>query len=132
MWIWEIKSGKVFDDTGTLIALGYSGGDKGLHPEAVNNVEFVDIHNLGPIPEGDYTICAPREDDHTGPYTLDLIPDPANVMYGRSGFRIHGDNKHLNQSASEGCIILPIGVREQIWESNDHHLRVVKQIEAIA
>jgi hypothetical protein len=28
-------------------------------------------------------------------------------MYGRAGFLLHGDNAALNNTASEGCIIIP-------------------------
>jgi len=54
-----------------------------------------------------------------------LTPDPANEMYGRGGFLIHGDNGRGNQSSSEGCIILNRNIRNQIGNSGDDVLRVV-------
>ena len=59
----------------------------------------------------------------TGVRTIILEPDPANRMFGRSGFRIHGDNAHANRTASDGCIIAGHAVdRQRIWDSNDHLL----------
>jgi hypothetical protein len=62
--------------------------------------------DAGPIPEGNYTI-GKQQNNVTGSGTKlvsseRLIPDPGNNMHGRGGFLIHGDNKHLNHSASEG------------------------------
>jgi len=125
MWVYEIRSGKFYEDSGGLIAIGYSGGNKGENPGAVNNASLISVPFVGPIPPGIYDINAPRDDPHTGKYTLDLVADPDNQMYGREGFRIHGDNPRLNKSASEGCIILPRSIREQIWMSGDHTLRVL-------
>jgi lipoprotein-anchoring transpeptidase ErfK/SrfK len=59
--------------------------------------------NLGPIPEGKYTIA--NSCDKTGG-KCNLTPDSSNKMSGRSGFQIHGDNNKGDQSASHGCIIL--------------------------
>jgi hypothetical protein len=50
-------------------------------------------------------------------------------MFGRTGFLIHGDAVHAPGTASEGCVILSRTTREQIWESHDHVLQVVDQIE---
>ena len=55
-----------------------------------------------------------------------LTPDPANEMFGRSGFGIHADEianpgKHL---ASTGCIVMSNAARIAIWQSEDRQLRV--------
>ena len=121
----EIKTGKMLNDALELIAIGYAGGGKGEYPEAVNNPDYVSRADIGPLPPGTYTIQPPRDGGHLGPYVMDLTPDPANVMYGRSLFRIHGDNSKGNRSASDGCIILPRTIRTEIWESGDHTLDVV-------
>jgi hypothetical protein len=65
---------------------------------------------------------------HTGEYSMPLTPDLANAMYGRSGFRCHGDNPERNESASEGCIVLPYLGRYFIWMSGDHRLQVVSKV----
>jgi hypothetical protein len=47
-------------------------------------------------------------------------------MFGRSGFRIHGDNASANHTASDGCIIAGHAAdRTAIWNSGDHVLEVV-------
>lgn len=49
-----------------------------------------------------------------------------NRMYERNLFRIHGDNKSHNHSASEGCIVLGPDARRIISKSLDRNLSVVK------
>lgn len=85
-----------------------------------------DVHNVGPIPQGNYRICAPVDTLAHGPWFLALEPDAANTMFGRSGFGIHGDEiAHPGEElASDGCIILPMFVRQLIWATNDHQLQV--------
>lgn len=125
MWTYEQTTGDLYDDNGRKTANGYSGGNCGKNPEAVNSPAFQTVRMVGPIPEGFYSIEAPRDDERLGPYVLDLTPDPANNMYGRSEFRMHGDNSEANRSASEGCIIMPRSMRVIVWMSNDHKLEVV-------
>ena len=86
---------------------GYSGRGAGLNNPAAQNQR-----NVGPIPRGDYTVGAPTR--RRGPMTLPLTPDPGNDMQGRSGFLVHGDNPAQNNTASEGCIILPPACRNGI------------------
>jgi hypothetical protein len=82
------------------------------------------IKNKGPIPCGIYTIEPPIDTKTHGPYVLWLTPDPANEMFGRSAFGIHGDSLVAPGTASEGCIILSRVSRETIWLSGDHILEV--------
>jgi lipoprotein-anchoring transpeptidase ErfK/SrfK len=79
---------------------------------------------VGPLPSGKYTIGLPYDDHQVGKFALPLIPDPTNEMHGRSLFRIHGDNPHLNHTASHGCIILAHPLRESIAKSSDKELVV--------
>ena len=84
-----------------------------------------DQHNVGPIPQGIYTIGAPHNPpDHLGPLALPLYPDPGNTMFGRFGFFVHGDNQFANHTASDGCIVIFHGVRMQIASSTDKNLVV--------
>jgi len=78
----------------------------------------------GPLPRGAYTIGPPHNSPHTGKYTLGLIPNPGNIMCGRSAFRIHGASRKHPLDSSEGCIIAPISVRKSIWASGDKELKV--------
>lgn len=94
---------------GEFVGRGYSGNGQGLDNPAMQNV-----HGVGPLPQGKYTISMPHQDHLVGPVALSLTPDPANEMFGRGDFLIHGDNSKANHSASEGCIIMPYGVRCEI------------------
>ncbi len=85
---------------GTVIGRGYSG-----HIEHANQPQDQALPMLGPIPRGLYSMRDWRDDPHKGKIVCNLIPDSKNVMFGRSGFMLHGDNAALNRSASEGCII---------------------------
>jgi len=114
------KTGEIFDIKGVLLGTGYSG-----HGLGKNNPEMEDVKNVGPLPRGAYIILSPHDSDHTGPFTMSLIPDPNNQMFGRSGFAIHGDSIKEPGTASNGCIIMPRRVREEIYKSNDKYLEVI-------
>jgi len=120
MWTYEQLTGRILQDD-VLVGVGYAGS-----PQGKNNPEMQNVSQTGPLPRGTYTICAPQNSPHTGPYTLDLTPDPANEMFGRSEFRIHGDSVEHPGTASEGCIITARVLREHIWTSGDHALEVVR------
>jgi hypothetical protein len=107
-----------------MLASGYSGADTGK-----NNPDMQDVRDIGPIPQGFYEIEAPIDSSTHGPYAMALVPDVANTMFDRSEFMIHGDGIHNPGHASEGCIILPRFAREQVWQSGDHRLQVVKELE---
>ena len=117
-WTYEQASGRMLHD-GERVAIGYSGAGEGK-----NNPALHAEHNVGPIPAGNYTIGEPSDTKTHGPYVLHLTPDPANEMYGRAGFLIHGDSVVEPGTASEGCIILGRLIRTKIWESGDTQLQV--------
>ncbi len=117
-WTYEQKTGQLSRE-GANIIRGYSGAGEGK-----NNPADQEIHNVGPIPRGSYTISGPVDTVTHGPYVLPLTPDPANEMFGRSSFLIHGDSKVDPGNASEGCIIMPRNIRERIWASGDTDLMV--------
>lgn len=117
-WRYHQASGALEHD-GESVAHGYSGKGDGK-----NNPALESVHNVGPIPRGKYLICAPHDTRDRGPYVLALDPDPENEMHGRSSFLMHGDSKTSPGEASEGCIIMPRSVREQVWESDDRELIV--------
>lgn len=127
MWTYSQSSGRLTQD-GVLVANGYAGGNLGQNPEGRNNPNLQFVHNIGPLPQGSYTIGPPREGTHLGPYALPLTPNPANQMHTRSGFYIHGDRAPTfpPYSASEGCIVVSYPVRVQIWKSGDHKLDVIE------
>jgi hypothetical protein len=106
--------------------VGYSGKP----PYGKNNPAAEDQHNIGPIPVGKYLVGSPVDTITHGPYVLPLTPDPGNVMYGRSGFLVHGDSVVHEGFASEGCIVLDRAAREKIWKSGDHVITVIHRYEA--
>lgn len=122
-WTYAQKSGELQQD-GKPVATGYSGSGAGK-----NNPAHQNVPNVGPIPQGDWTIAGPPADtaDH-GPYVLKLHPAAATETFGRSGFLVHGDSKEHPGCASHGCVILPRAVREQVWNSGDRELEVLAEI----
>ena len=118
-WTYEQKTGALRHD-GVFIDRGYAGSGKG-----VNNPAMQDVPNVGPLPCGVYRIGDPYYSSNVGPYALKLAPDAANVMFGRSEFRIHGDSIEKPGTASHGCIVLPRKTREEIVKSGDRELHVV-------
>jgi Protein of unknown function (DUF2778) len=109
---------------GENVARGYSGAGEGK-----NNPEMEKVPNVGPIPRGDWNITGPPVDTRThGPFVLHLQPKPETKTFGRDGFLMHGDSKEHPGTASQGCIILPRSVREQVWTSGDPDLEVVAEI----
>lgn len=122
MWIYEQGTGRISRNN-AMLAIGYSGKGTGQNNPAMQN-----IPNVGPLPQGMFTIEAPIDSPTHGPFALPLAPDPENEMYGRSEFLIHGDSIQHPGEASEGCIIAQRFARERIWESGDHRLQVVEVI----
>jgi len=126
MWYYEVTTGKLYNKDGRCVDYGYSGGAGGDKPEAVNNPEFQNVKGVGPLPNGIYTMSelVPHH-PRVGAYAILLEPNPANQMFGRDQFFIHGDNQHLNHSASDGCIILQYKTRVVLWEGSDHVICVL-------
>jgi hypothetical protein len=120
MWIYNNSNGNL-SFNGELVGTGYSGNTEGL-----NNPVLSSLHNVGPIPSGMWIIGDFFDDfGGKGAIVTRLTPEPETVTFGRSGFMIHGDNSHLNHSASDGCIILAHPIRQQIKDSGDTSLMVV-------
>jgi hypothetical protein len=119
----EQISGRLYDDAGELLGVGYSGFANGK-----NNPDAQSIHQVGPIPCGLYSMWAPRDSQTHGPFAIPLVPYPENEMFGRAGFLIHGDSVHAPGTASLGCIIQARDVREKVWNSGDHVLKVVARL----
>lgn len=119
MWTWQITSGTLLNLNSIPVGKGYAG-----HGEGLNNPAKADVPDVGPLPPGRYKIGQPIDDHQVGVYAMPLTPDPSNEMYGRFAFFIHGDNPKLNHTASDGCIILPRSVRNDIANSGDDELNV--------
>jgi RHS repeat-associated protein len=110
-------------DTGT----GYAG-----HGDGLNNPAMQGVPNIGPLPQGSYTI-EPQRDNVTGsgtslPGSMRLDPNPGTDMHGRAGFLIHGPHENDRQDSSNGCPVANRGIRNQIGQGvagGDNQLRVV-------
>lgn len=128
-WIYHQRTGEL-DHNGKSLGEGWSGHGAGKY-----NPDMQNRPDIGPIPRGTYTVEPPfdyrRTPAHphgTGPYSMRLVPNPHNNMFGRSGFLIHGastNSKHYGQE-SDGCVILQRWLRQRIWSSGDHSLEVVR------
>ena len=110
--------------TGALICSGqadtaYSGHGAGLDDPADQSVP-----DVGPIPQGLWTIGAWHDDPDLGPVVAALTPAPETDTFGRSGFFCHGDNAALDHSGSHGCIVAARNVREAMRDSGDTALTV--------
>ena len=122
MLTYKISTGELTSDKNGLIGKGYSGA-AGIGKD--NPLEE-SVPDVGPIPEGEYTIQGPPFDTPThGPFVMRLIPKPTNTMYERSGFLMHGDSIRAPGTASEGCIVMGFPIRESVWLSGDRDLTVI-------
>jgi hypothetical protein len=120
-WRYSQSTGDLINPAGSRVGIGYSGRGVGL-----NNPTKQDAADVGPIPQGSWTIGTFFDDPGgKGPIVAHLTPSVGTQTYGRSGFMVHGDNSAANHTASEGCIILPHLLREQLMASNDRTLIVV-------
>jgi len=107
--VYHQRSGEL-DINGTTVANpGYAGA-----PACRNNPAMEHVRNCGPLPRGTYTM------EDAGRYitraAIRLRPSPENEMYGRSGFLIHGDSRNNPGTASKGCIILRLDIRERLLQ----------------
>ena len=122
-WTFNQKTGELQQD-GRHVANGYSGAGQGK-----NNPDLQHVRNVGPIPQGEWTVAGPPVDSaEHGPYVLRLEPSDATETFGRSGFLMHGDSKTAPGTASHGCVIMPKFVREEVWQSGDRTLEVVDEV----
>lgn len=118
-WSYSQTSGELSHD-GILVGTGYSGFGPGL-----DNPDLQDVQNVGPIPQGLWTI-GPAEDrpGTLGPCVMPLTPYDGTDTFDRSGFYIHGNSSAHPEGASHGCIVMGPDIREQVAESGDPLLEV--------
>lgn len=117
MWTYSQSTGVLTRD-GKKIWTGYSGTGDGR-----NNPGMQDVPNVGPIPQGNYTIGAPYNDPHLGPCVMHLDPQQGTDDFGRSLFRMHGNN--AENDASEGCVIMDHNTRVMVANGSDRELTVI-------
>jgi hypothetical protein len=87
-WTYAQKTGELQQD-GKPMATGYSGAGPGK-----NNPDMERVPNVGPIPQGGWTIAGPPIDTpNHGPYVLKLRPGADTQTFGRTGFLIQGAHR---------------------------------------
>jgi hypothetical protein len=118
VFIYSQSTGELTRD-GQLIGTGYAG-----HGSGKNDPQMQQVPNVGPLPQGFYTIGLAEEHARLGPMSMELDPDPDNQMFDRSEFFIHGDNPDHVGNSSDGCIVMPPAVRQAIAASGDDLLQV--------
>lgn len=116
-WTYNQSDGTLTHN-GVFEGTGYSGTGIGRNTPLADN-----IPNVGPIPAGTYNIGEAHADGALGPCVMNLTPDASTNTFGRTLFRIHGDN--ARHDASHGCIILGPAIRREIAASDDRVLVVV-------
>lgn len=116
MWVYSQSAAKLTHNGATF--QGYSGTGAGR-----NNAKMQAAVAVGPIPQGKYTIGQGYQSPHLGPVVMNLDPEVGTDTFGRSLFRIHGNNSR--NDASHGCIILDRPTRDLIAASQDRELEVV-------
>jgi hypothetical protein len=117
MWTYRQSDGELLHD-GQFEGTGYSGTGDGRNNPAAQKLEGV-----GPIPCGRYRIGGAYDHPRLGPCVMNLDAEFGTDTFGRSLFRIHGDN--ARHDASHGCIILGPAIRHAIAGSFDRELTVV-------
>ena len=131
-WEYSQSSGMLIhvdDESGikTAEGWGYAGAGEGL-----NNPAMQHVRDLGPLPQGSYTIGPQRENVILVrnqrvklPGSMRLTPTGDTNLLGRTGgFLIHGGD-YESMASSQGCIVLPPQIRNRIGHSGDNVLRVV-------
>lgn len=121
-WNYVQRTGALYRPNGTLLAHGYSGFGAGL-----NNPNMQSVTAIGPLPVGTYKIGDSYDHPHLGPCVMNLYYVEGPGTFGRSLFRMHGDNSAHAHTASHGCVIMPPGARMEVADSDDGVLFVVAE-----
>lgn len=130
MWLFNISAGILSQDGIVLDRDVYSG----TFPEGFNDPAKTAVEDVGPIPEGDYDFVGqPFTDAEHGPYVLRIVPRPGTVVFGRSGFLLHGKPVPPAdiRSGSKGCLCASLQTRVRVYQSGDSWLRVISGLAPI-
>jgi hypothetical protein len=114
------SQGTLVAEDGKLLGTGFAGIGEGI-----NNPQMQAVKNVGPLPVGFYRMAPPCASVLLGAYAIRLDPNPANKMYGRAGFYMHGECIQHPLSSSHGCIVMPLSTREAAFASGDRVIEVV-------
>jgi len=105
-----------YDSNGKYYASGNGYAGNGA---CINNPQCQNTYNQGPLPRGCYKVVrVENQPGGVGNYALRLMPrflsDSDNNNRDLQSFLIHGDNSSMDQTASNGCPIMPLSDRRQI------------------
>lgn len=114
MWTYHIPTGNINRPDGSLLTVAYSGHGAGL-----NNPAMCGVPDVGPIPPGPYTLSPFFTHPRLGVLVARFMPKPGNTECGRSGCDLHGDNKYMDYTASDGCVVADHDARLEISQSTD-------------
>lgn len=112
------RTGVITRDS-ALLGIAYSGHDEGLNNPAMESVRMI-----GPIPRGLWRMLEPRDSKTTGKYTIPLIMVRGD-SFKRDLFRVHGDNRYVNKSASHGCVVAMYKTRVEMYTTSGDKLITV-------
>jgi hypothetical protein len=116
-WLYSQSLGTISHDT-EIVGEGYAGKELDC-----NNPWSETKKGYGPLPRGLYRVGPSYRHSKLGSVTMNLSPIGHNA-HGRTAFRIHGDSRLRPGTASEGCIVLPLAIRQKIADSNDKEIFV--------
>lgn len=119
--IYNQRTGSIFCNGDLLCSFPISYSGKAGY--GLNNPACEDLPGVGPIPRGFWLIDKWGWHPTLGPCVAWLEPQ-GHLAHGRSAFRIHGDNRKMNHTASNGCIVAPREVREHLRRSGLRQLFV--------
>ena len=120
-WLYSQSLGYLWaPDRKLIYRKAYSGHGAGL-----NNPKLEAVSYCGPLPRGDWVIGDVYNSSKVGPHAIVLTP-LGHTAHKRKHFRIHGDSRKMNKSASHGCLILPRHVRGLVSGSATKILRVIE------
>jgi RHS repeat-associated protein len=131
-WIYQQSTGRIWHNTAdntamVRVGVGYAGHGVGL-----NNPAYQGVPNVGPLPQGTYTIGPQRTHVIDNgqvhiPGSMRLTQISGNT-FDRGGFFIHGartGHYNSNPTDSSGCIVVKSNIRNKIAKSKDNCLEVV-------
>jgi hypothetical protein len=126
-----------------VVSRGWAGNDcypgvNDNHIHGKNNPDAQNIHSIGPLPQGWYTLSGFTDPEfgeqpvwghhhRLGQMVAFLQPDADNEMFGRAGFYIHGPsmNPDLYGQESEGCVVQPHDQRQATKDTGVLRLQVI-------
>lgn len=119
--LWHFPGGP----NGTEGAAEFVGEGRSGNGDGLNNPLYQLEKDIGPIPEGDWTIGPLEEtlttnDGNELKWAMRLWPKSGTNTFGRRGFIIHGG------IFSKGCPIFDEAIRKKIGNSGDKKWRVVR------